>query len=554
MSKADIVIENARVLTMDPATPKGEAVAVRGSAILDVGSRSDIAELVGAGTRRIDAQGATVLPGLVEAHLHLFGGSFGLRLLNLNGVLGLAALSDRLRAYAAANPHEGLLICKATDYNLFGENVATTRQMLDEALADRPAIFVSGDHHTAWANSIALERAGLLRGREMPVGNEVVMAADGTASGELREHAAISPVMALRTSGGRENLGMPGVEPGPDLTPAQREEDIAVLKAGLKYCASFGFTSLHNMDGNFYQLELLRTLEERGELICRTEVPFHLTPSKTLSSLEDAGRMREQYRSDRLRSGRVKMFMDGVIDSGTAVMVDDYADRPGWRGEPLHDAERFAAACIDADRQGLQISVHAIGDGAVRRVLDGYEAARSANGARDSRHRIEHIELLHPDDFPRLRELGVVASMQPPHPPAAMDFPLQPWLSRVGQERWPNGFPVRALRDAGVPQAFASDWPVSDINPMRGVKAAMTRKRWSDQCPDNRLTLRETLNGYTAGGAYAGFDENRIGVLRAGMLADIVVMDQDLEALEPEAIDQARAAITICDGEITWEG
>ncbi len=553
MPKADIIIENARVLTMDPARPKAEAVALRGDKVIAVGSRNDIIELAGAGTRHIDAQDATVLPGLVEAHLHLFSGSFGLRLLHLNGVRGLSALRDKLQAYAAANPNDGLLICKATDYNLFGNNVSTTRQMLDEALADRPAIFISSDHHTAWANTIALDRAGLLRGRQMPVGNEVVMAADGTAAGELRENAAISPVMALRTSGGRENLGMAGIEPGPELTPAQREEDVAIMKQGLKYCASFGFTSLHNMDGNFYQLELLRTLEDRGELICRAEVPFHLTPSKPLSSLEDAGRMHEQYRSDRLRSGRVKMFMDGVVDSGTAVLVKDYADRPGWRGEPLHDAERFKAACIDTDRRGLQLAVHAIGDGAVRRVLDGYEAARNANGVRDSRHRIEHVEVLHPDDFPRFRELGVIASMQPPHPPGAMDFPMQPWLRRVGEARWPNGFPVRALREAGVPQAFASDWPVSDINPMRGVKAALTRVRWSDECPDNRLTLHEALQGYTAGGAYAGFDENRLGTLKAGMLADIVVMDSDLEAFEPEGIDQARAAITICAGEVTWE-
>ncbi len=263
--------------------------------------------------------------------------------------------------------------------------------------------------------------------------------------------------------------------------------------------------------------------------------------------------MHETYRSDRLRSGRVKMFMDGVIDSGTAVMIEAYADQPGWCGEPLHDAERFASACIDADQRGLQISVHAIGDGAVRRVLDGYEAARKANGPRDSRHRIEHIEVLHPDDLPRFRKLGVVASMQPPHPPGAMDFPLEPWVSKVGTERWPNAFPVAAFRADNVPLAFASDGPVSDVNPMRGIKAAMTRTAWSDNCPDNACTFTEALHGYTAGGAYAAFDEDRLGRLRPGMQADVVVMDHDLETLLPDEIDQARAAITICAGETTWE-
>lgn len=553
MPQADIVIENARVLTMTDTVPRAAAVAIAVDTILAVGTGEDIAALAGPGTRRIDAQGKTVMPGMVEAHLHLFAGAFGLRLLHLDGVQGLAALRDKVQAYAAANPDEALLICKAADYNLFGDGVPTTRQMLDQALADRPMLFVAGDHHTAWANTIALEKAGILGGRDMPVGNEVVMAPDGTASGELREHAAMDPIYALRSSGGREGLGLIGLEPGGDLTPAQREEDVQVMKDGLAYCASFGFTSLHNMDGNFYQLELLRTLEERGELICRTEVPFHLTPEKDLSTLADASRMHELYRSDRLRSGRVKMFMDGVIDSGTAVMVEDYADRPGWRGEPLHDTERFNAAAIEADRRGLQISVHAIGDGAVRRVLDGYEAAQNANGARDSRHRIEHIEMLHPDDYHRLRALGVIASMQPPHPPGAMDFPMMPWTARVGESRWPHAFPVRALKNDGVPVAFASDWPVSDIDPMRGVKAAMTRPLWSEVCPDNRMTLLEALHGYTAGGAYAGFDETRLGRIEPGMKADIVVMDHDLEQMPPEEIDKARAAITLMDGAVIYE-
>lgn len=553
MPHADIVIENARVLTMDAATPRAEAVAIRGGLIHGFGSRADIDAAAGSHTRRIDAQGNTVIPGMVEAHLHLFAGAYGLSLLQLDGVTGLPALRDKLQAYAAENPKESLLICKSADYNLFGDGVATTRQMIDEALADRAVILIAGDHHTAWANTLALKRAGLLEGRAMPPGNEVVMADDGTASGELREGAASEPVMALRNSGGRERLGLLGVEPDAGLTPAEREEDLAVMKEGLDYCASFGFTSLHNMDGNFYQLELLRTLEERGELICRTEIPFHLTPELPLSALANAGLMHETYRSDRLRSGRVKMFMDGVIDSGTAVMVEDYADRPGWRGEPLHDSERFAEACRDADARGLQISVHAIGDGAVRRVLDGYAAARDANGARDSRHRIEHIEVLHADDRPRFQELGVVASMQPPHPPGAMDFPLEPWVSRVGEARWPNAFPVAALRDDGVPLAFASDWPVSDIDPMRGVKATMTRKPWSDECPDNRVSLEQALHGYTAGGAYAGFDEDRLGTIRPGLQADIAIMDHDLESLQAEEIDQARAAVTICAGEVVWE-
>ncbi|MEM9047890.1 MAG: amidohydrolase [Pseudomonadota bacterium] len=553
MSKAEIVIENARILTMDPGTPRAESLALADGRILGLGRRAEIAGLCGPATRRIDAQGCTVLPGFVESHLHLFAGAFGLRLAQLDRVQGAEALRGVLLPYAAANPDEGLLICKAADYQLFGDGVATTRQRLDAVLADRPVICIAGDHHTAWANTLALSRAGLLNGRAMPTGSEVVMSADGTAAGELREHAAFDPVLALRTTGGRENLGLAGREPGPGLTAQERAEDEAVLLEGLRYCASFGFTNLHNMDGNAYQLALLASLETRGDLLCRIEIPFHLTPEKPLTALEDASAMQAQQRGAFLRSGRVKMFMDGVIDSATAVLLDPYSDLPGWHGAPLHDAERFAAACIDADRRGLQIAVHAIGDGAVRRTLDGFQAARAANGPRHSRHRIEHIELLHPQDLPRFRALGVVASMQPQHPPGAMDFGLEPWLSRIGPARWPNGFPVAALRKAGVPIAFASDWPVSDINPMRGIKAAMTRRPWSEDCPDNRATLHEALHAYTMGGAYAGHDEVRLGSLCAGKAADIVVIDRDLEALAPDALDSARAAITICGGRPVWE-
>lgn len=553
MPNASLIIENAKVLTMDPDQPRAEAVAVDGTRILAVGTAAEIAALAGPDTRRIDAKGATVMPGMTEAHLHIFPGAVGLSQLQLDQVQGGPALKAALETYGAENPDASLLICKAADYNLFGPGVATTRQLIDQAMADRPVILIAGDHHTAWANTSALEMAGILQGAETPVGTEVVMAEDGTATGELREFDAYMLVMRHRNKGGRENLGMLGVDPDMVVTPEQREEDLATLREGLAYCASFGFTSLHNMDGNVYQLELLAELEKRGQLICRIEIPYHMNPQAPISTLDIASQMHSDYHSDRLRSGRVKMFMDGVVDSGTAVMVEDYADEPGWKGDPLHSAERFDAICVEADKRGLQISVHAIGDGAVRRVLNGYEAAQKANGARDSRHRIEHIEVIHPDDIQRVKDLGVVYSMQPSHPPGAMDFPLTPWTVKVGEARWPYAFPVGALKALGVPICFASDWPVADVDPMRSVKAAMLRQPYKAGDPDNRVSLMEALEYYTYGGAYAGFDEDRLGRLVPGLLADIVVMDKDLEALAPEAVDTAHAAVTICDGAVIWQ-
>jgi predicted amidohydrolase YtcJ len=285
----------------------------------------------------------------------------------------------------------------------------------------------------------------------------------------------------------------------------------------------------------------------------RARVPFHMKNFMKLSDLEKASEMHRRYRSERLSSGFVKMFMDGVIDSGTAIMAEGYADPQLKNGDPLFPAEQFKAIAIEADRRGLQIAVHAIGDGAVNRVLNGYEAAAKANGRRDSRHRIEHIEVVLPRDIERFAILGVVASMQPPHPPGTMGLPLEPTISLIGDKRWAYSYAWQTLREAGARLAFGSDWPVSDINPLRGIHAAVTRKAWKQGLPEQRQSLEDTLMGYTADGAWTEFMEERKGRLVPGMLADIVVLSQDIEAVDTDAIDTLDPVVTICDGRITYE-
>ncbi len=229
------------------------------------------------------------------------------------------------------------------------------------------------------------------------------MGPDGLAAGELREIDAFAPI--LRLAGlGRESAGLvTGGEPEPSPTAAERAFDRALLKRGLAWCARHGITSIHNMDGNLYTLALLEEIEDEDALICRVRVPFHMKSFMPLAALDKARAMAERYRSDTLSSGFVKVFYDGVLESWTAAMIEDYADKPGTRGVPLFTPEHFAEVAVAADRLGLQIAVHAIGDAAVRAVLDGYQAAAAANGRRDSRHRIEHIEVIHPADIPRFR-------------------------------------------------------------------------------------------------------------------------------------------------------
>jgi len=325
-----------------------------------------------------------------------------------------------------------------------------------------------------------------------------------------------------------------------------------VMARGLAHCAAHGLTAIHNMDGNLYTLELLEELQRRGQLTARVRVPFHMKNFMDLSMLEKASKMAARYNSDMLQSGFVKVFVDGVVDSATAVMVEDYADQPGWRGDPLFKPEHFARVAVEADRRGLQIAVHAIGDGAVRITLDGYAAAQQANGRRDSRHRVEHVEVIHPDDIPRFAKLGVIASMQPPHPPGCHGLPLEPYLSRLGEKRWPNAFAQRAIRNTGAHVVFATDWPVSDIDPLWSIQSAMTRGRWTPAMPDNRVSLHEAIHAYTVEGAYAGFMDGKAGVLKPGLLADVTVLAGNLERTDPGMIKTVRPRITICDGRVVF--
>lgn len=551
---ASLIIANAAILTMDEARPRAEAIAISGNRIMCLGTNADVMRETGAATRVVDAGGATVIPGIVEAHMHLFAGAAELSHLQLFGTRGFNALKAKVEAYVRQNPGDDLILGEQADYVIIGENEPLSRHHLDQIVKDRPLVVFSPDHHTAWANTLALEKAGVLKGRKLGPGNEIVMGPDGLAQGELRESEAFDPVRALSKKGMRDRLGLiTGGEPDPYPTKAEFETDLDTMKLGLAHAASHGITFIQNMDGNVYTLELLEELHRRGELTARVKVPFHFKNFMDVAMLEKAGGMAARYSSDMLSSGFVKLFVDGVIDSGTGVMVEDYADRPGWKGEPLFEPQRFAEIAVEADRRGLQIAVHAIGDGAVRIVLDGYEAALKANGRRDSRHRVEHVEVIHPDDIARFAALGVIASMQPPHPPGCHGLPLEPYLSRIGERRWPYAFAWTALRQAGARIAFGTDWPVSDIDPMWSIQSAMTRGRWTPEMPDNRQSLGQTLRSYTADGAYAGFMEQKTGMLKDGMLADVCVLPVDLETTDPAAYRGLRPRMTVCDGRVVFE-
>ena len=546
----DLVILNGKIITF--AGPDAEALAIESGKITAVGTTAEIREIAGT-AKVIDAQGNTVLPGFIDSHVHLFQGSAELDYLDLYNVKGVGGLAAAIHPYAASRPDDQLLFASGIDYHAISKDRTPTRHDLDAAFPDRPFAAMTSDHHTVYANTKALELAGLLNGKEGDEGADVVMGNDGTATGELSEASAFGPVLACTSLGGREMLGMTtGADPVPAPDANTRAIDKEVISKGLEHCASHGITSLHNMDGNFYQLELLSELEDDGRLLCRTEVPMHLKHTDSVDRLTEAVEMRAKYSGDNVWCGRVKMFMDGVIDSRTAYMLQPY---PGTdeRSAPLFSDDHFKEACIRADADNLQISVHAIGDAAVRQTLDGYEAAQRVNGVRDSRHRIEHLETMNSADIPRLSQLGVVASIQPLHSPRGGFFPPYEPGGVIHDWQFEHAFAWKAIRDSGAKVIFSTDWPVVPVDVMPTIQGAVAGVDLPAIWPDQRQGLRQTLQSYTADNAWVEFNEHRKGTLAAGMMADVVVMNANLESTDPDRLGQTRAAITICGGRITYQ-
>jgi predicted amidohydrolase YtcJ len=531
---ADLLITNAAVYTVDDANPWAQAVAVRGNQIVFVGRADEAGDWRGPRTQVIDGGGRTLLPGLIDSHFHLLWGSLKLADLQLWEAEELDEVATLIRDYAAAQPEREWLVGSQLRYKVMGPDRPLDRHFLDQLVPDRPVYLVAYDGHTVWVNTEALRRGGLLQGRQLPPGHEIVLdPATGLATGELREPEAFQPIKTLI----------------PEKSDAEKR---ALLHQGLALCARHGITSAHNMDTWDNSMALYAALDDLGEMTLRLYAPYSVTPETPLAALQEAAEWRQRYQSSHLRAGAIKCFMDGVLESYTALLVDDYAGQPGNRGSALFTAEHFNRLAAEADRLGLQIAVHCCGDGAVKRVLDGFAYARSLNGVRDSRHRIEHIELIDPPDLPRFAELGVIASMQPLHSPLSVHAG-DVWPQRAGTARWSHSFAWQTLREAGAHLAFGSDWPVVTLNPMMGFYAALNRQPWQPGDPDQRQTLAQVIRGYTADAAYVEFQEQVKGQIRPGMLADLVLLSADLFATPPEELNGVEPVLTICNGKVVYQ-
>lgn len=528
----DVLFVNASVYTVDDVRSTAEAVGVVGNRIVFVGSNSDATYLCGPATRVIDCGGKTLLPGFIDSHFHLLMGSEKLEDLDLDSAYTRADLIQQIGDWVKLQPDLAWIEGVSAHYAAFAGD-ESPRRLLDRLSPDRPVFISSFDRHTGWANSLALEMGGILHGADLPAGNVIVMEPDGkTASGELREAAAMDPVRNLI--------------PKPD---ANRHK--ALIRKGMALAASYGITSVHNMDGNDYQLGLYTDLESAGEMTLRIYVPWDIKPDTPIEAIARAAEWKKRPQGEYVRTGSVKVFMDGVLESFTALMVDDYPEHPGNQGEALHTPERFNQIAETADKYGLQVIVHCCGDGAVQRTLDGYAYAQEANGVRDSRHRVEHIEVIYPTDIGRFKQLGVIGSMQPYHYPPFVT-PDDTWPNHAGRERWKYSFAWKTLREAGMRHAFGSDWPVVSMDPVLGFWSAMNRKPMQPGDPEQAQTLDQVIAGYTRDGAYAEFMEHEKGQIAPGFLADIVVLSENIFAVPADDFRRVVVDYTMCNGRIVY--
>jgi len=538
-SSADVILRNAKIYTVNTKQPWADALAVRGGKILAVGSEKQIEKYRGPATRVIDAKGHLILPGFVDTHVHFAGGAFSLQHVKLDDAATIPEIQKRVREYAAAHPGTSFVQGFGWMYPVFGKEALPDKKYLDEVLPDRPAFLSAYDGHTSWANSKALQMAGISRDTPNPLNGIIVHdPKTGEPTGALKEAAGelVSRLVPTPT----------------------REETRAALLQGIRYAGTLGLTRVHSAGGDDVHLDLLDELRQHGQLTLRFYVaPFLEPPTLTSETIEKLEKLRRTYSSEWIDAGAVKFLGDGVIEAHTAGMLQPYTDDPSLTGKPNWGAQEYTKAVTELDRRGFQIFTHAIGDATIQQTLDGYAAAHKANGTKDSRDRIEHIEDPSAAEIPRFGREGIIASMQPLHAYPNEDV-LEVWARNVGPERAKRAWPWHDIAAAGGRLSFGSDWPVVTLNPWPGVQNLLTRQTTEGNPPNGWNTyeciaLPQAIEGYTLGAAYAGRREKTEGSLEAGKVADLIVLSQDLFNLDPHKIGETQILVTMVGGQVVYE-
>ncbi|MFL5687036.1 MAG: amidohydrolase [Chloroflexota bacterium] len=539
---ADLVLRGGRIATMDPARSWASALAVRGERIVAVGHDADVADVTGTTTRVIDLRGRTVTPGFQDAHVHPVHGGLSMLRCDLHADEQSGPQLDIIEAYARSHPDE-TWIRGGGWYMAAFDGGTPRREQLDRVVPDRPAFLTNRDGHGAWVNSKALEIAGITADTPDPSDGRIERNPDGSPSGTLHEGA-----MALVT------------RLMPDDTPAELEE---ALRLGQRYLHGFGITAWQDaIVESGTEERAYVALASRGELTGRVVAAMWWERSRGGEQIDEFVERRRTTSIGRYRATSVKLMMDGVLENFTGAMLEPYEDGKGGmtdnRGLLQIDPDGLAEWVPRLDALGFQPHFHAIGDRAVRASLDAVEAARRANGPSDTRPHIAHIQVIHPADIPRFRQLDVAANAQPLW--AAHDDQLDVLTIPFLGDRAEWQYPFRSLRAAGAVLAMGSDWSVSSPNPIWEMHIAVERKapvRYAGDrpvfLPEERLDLIDALAAFTNGSAYVNHLDDETGTLEVGKLADIAVLDRDLFDRGAGPIEEARVVGTFIGGTAVFE-
>jgi predicted amidohydrolase YtcJ len=527
-----LAVVNAKIWTGEDSEPWAEALAASGERIVAVGSNDEIKNL-GQAELLIDAGGQLLVPGFIDCHVHFISGGFGLSSVQLRDAKTPEEFAARIGAFAQIVPPGTWITAGGWDHELWGGELPQ-RDWIDELTPDHPVFVSRLDGHMALANTAAMRAAGVERSVEDVPGGTIIRNEAGELTGIFKDNAMDLVASAI-----------------PDPTPELKDR---ALDAAMQYVNRQGVTSVHHM-GNWDHLETFARAWKAGRLTTRIYAAVPLDSWERLRDTIAAGTYGPKGLGDQwLSIGALKGFVDGSIGSHTAAFHEPFTDAPQDRGLLVNTPEDLYQWASEADRAGMQVVIHAIGDRANNILLDIYERISKENGGRDRRFRIEHAQHLAPSDIERFAAVDVIPSMQPYH---AIDDGR--WVEKViGPERIKGTYAFRSLLDANAKLVFGSDWPVAPPTPLDGIYAAVTRRTLDDKNPDGwvpeqKISIEEALRAYTQRAAYASFEEDRKGTLTAGRLADFVLLSRDLFSIPPEEIRDVDVEMTVVGGKVVYE-
>ncbi len=534
--KADLILTNGKIWSGESDTKTVTAVAIKGDKIIAAGDGKEIDKHRGPGTRVVDLGGRFAMPGINDSHVHFLGASLTTTQVDLTTAKTVEEAQAAIKKFADENPNAPWIVGFGWQYSIFPNARLPHRNDIDSVVKDRPVFLSAYDGHSAWANSKALEIAEVTKATQFNGFGEIVRDADGEPTGAFKEGA-----MGLV----RRKV--------PATTDQQRTE---ALRRGFQNAWTLGITSIQNAHGSESETELFAGLLSKNELGVRTSFAYSVGPQTTQADIDKIALEAKKYTSPMLRVGAIKIAVDGVIESYTAAMLEPYTNKSETSGSPSYTQDQLNNVVRMADKAGLQIYIHAIGDRGVRMALDAFENAIKINGRRDSRFRIEHIETIQAADIERFKELGVIASMEPIHADPAT---INVWSDNIGFDRTSRAFAWKAFENSGVKLIFSSDFPAAiSMSPWRGLHNAVNRqtidgkpangwlKQWS-------VSVSTALTAYTANGAYASFEEKTKGRIAAGMLADIIVLDRDPLTISSADLFKINVTTTIVSGKVVYE-